>query len=259
MKFLMETSVVKLLKKIHKKKLGNVIAHKTLLTIGIGESMLAEKVGNVKDFLTSGATLAYLPRTSGVRMRISVRATTERIAKNTIDKIEHYIRHRVGTNIYGVNDDTLEEIVVTLLQQRKERIAIAESCTGGMLSMRITNVPGASEIFPGAVVSYANEIKAKELGVAESIIETFGAVSEQCVTAMAEGALKLFATTYALAITGIAGPDGGTADRPVGTVWIALADKYGTTAKLFHFGGERAIVRERSTDAALEMLRKKLL
>ncbi|HYM21043.1 MAG TPA: competence/damage-inducible protein A [Candidatus Kapabacteria bacterium] len=259
MKFLMENSVIKLLRKIHKKKLGDVIAHRTLLTTGIGESMLAEKVGDVNNFLVGGATLAYLPKTSGVRMRISVRAKSEQIAKNIIEKIERHIRSRIGAHIYGMNDETLEGAVVALLRKRKERIAAAESCTGGMLSMRITNVPGASEIFPGGVVSYSNDIKMQELGVSEATLHTYGAVSEECAIAMAESALKKFGTTYAIAITGIAGPDGGTSERPVGTVWIALADSYGTTTKLFHFGGERAIIRERSSDAALDMLRKKLI
>lgn len=259
MKHLIETHVIARIKKIFAKKLGSVILHQTLLTSGVGESALAERVGDVKELLEEGATLAFLPRTSGVRMRISVRHANERTAKAILVRIEKKIRARVGAYIFGTNDDTLEATVVALLKKRRATVATAESCTGGMLSARITDVSGASKVFPGGVISYSNEIKTKELHVSAALIKKYGAVSEECARAMAEGIRKKFGTTHALAITGIAGPDGSTIAKPVGTVFIACSDRAGTIVRHFRFGGERQIVRERSADAALEMLRVTLL
>lgn len=259
MKHLTETQLIRRFKRIYAKKLGAVILHRTLLTTGIGESALAEKVGNVKDFLEAGATLAFLPKTSGVRLRISVRHESERTANAIIARIEKKIRERVGNAIFGTEEQTLEEAVVALLRAKKKTLAIAESCTGGMLSMRVTNVSGSSKVFEGGVISYSNDVKMRELGVPAAIIKKYGAVSEETARAMAEGARKKFGTDYTLAITGIAGPDGGTKEKPVGTVYIALASKKETLVKLAHFGGERQIVRERSADAALEMLRQQLI
>ncbi|MFI5263245.1 MAG: competence/damage-inducible protein A [Candidatus Kapaibacterium sp.] len=260
MSWLMEKWVIPGLRAFYKKDLGAAIIHRTLHTIGIGESTLAEKIGDVKNFLEKEATLAFLPKTSGVRLRISVRDISEKIAKAKVARIEKYIRGRVGSTIYGAEDETLEEIIFGLLKGKKATLSSAESCTGGMLSMRITNVAGSSAVFIGGVVSYTNEVKIKELDVPEEIINKFGAVSEECAMAMAEGARKKFGSTYSLAITGIAGPGGGTKEKPVGTVWIALAAKgKPVLARSFKFGGSRNIVRERSADVALEILRKSLL
>lgn len=260
MKWLMEQHVIQLLKKNYAKKLGDVILHKTILTIGIGESLLAEKVGDVSTFLAKGATLAYLPKLSGVRMRISVRSNDEKNGKDTLRRIEKFIRKQISPFIFGCNDDTLEEAVVGLLQKQKTTVSTAESCTGGMLSMKLTNVSGSSAVFPGGIISYANAIKIKQLGVPQAIINKYGAVSEQCAAAMAECVRKKFGTTYALSITGIAGPDGATPEKPVGTIWIALAQEHTKTlTKLYHLGSERSINRERSSDLALELLRRRLL
>ena len=260
MLWLMDKWVITELRTTYKKKLGNVIIHRTLLTVGIGESTLAEKIGDVKKFLEKGATLAFLPKTSGVRLRISVSDSSEKIAKAKVARLEKYIRVRAESFIYGSALDTLEEKVFELLKKKKATLSTAESCTGGMLSMRITNVAGSSDVFMGGVVSYVNSVKINELGVSKEIIEKFGAVSEECAMAMAEGALKKFSTTFALSITGIAGPGGGTKEKPVGTVWIALAEKNkGTVTKLHKFAGDRVIIRERSADSAMEMLRRRLL
>jgi nicotinamide-nucleotide amidase len=260
MSWLMSKWVIPELRSFYKKNLGAAIIHRTLHTVGIGESTLAERIGDVKDFLEKGATLAYLPKTSGVRLRISVRDASEKKAKEKIARIEKYIRERAGSFIHGSENETLEETVFNLLKAKGATLSTAESCTGGMLSMRITNVPGSSEVFIGGIVSYTNPVKTSELGVSEELIEKFGMVSEECAIAMAEGALKKFSTTYSLAITGIAGPGGGTKEKPVGTVWVSLAERSKPTiAKLFKFAGDRSIIRERSTDSALEMLRRRLL
>ncbi|MEI8135626.1 MAG: competence/damage-inducible protein A [bacterium] len=260
MEWLLITHCLPKLQKDYAKKLGSVIMHRTLLTSGVGESTLSEKIGNVDTFLVPGATLAYLPKISGVRLRISVRAKTTKQAQMSIDKIDSYIRKKIPNVIFGVDSDLLEGAVVGMLKKKKATLCVAESCTGGMLSMRITNVEGSSKVFQGGIISYANEVKTNELRVSEKLIKKYGAVSQECASAMAEGALKKFQTTFALSITGIAGPDGGTKDKPVGTIWIALAEaNKPTTAKLFHFGNERAVNRERSADAALNMLRGRLL
>ena len=260
MSWLMSKWVIPEFRRLYKKKLGAAIIHRTLHTAGIGESMLAERIGDVKEFLEKGATLAYLPKTSGVRMRISVKDVSEKKAKEKVARIEKYIRQRAGGFIYGSGDQTLEQVIFKLLKSRKATLATAESCTGGMLSMRITNVPGSSEVFMGGIVSYDNAAKTSELGVPKELIEKFGAVSEECALAMAERALDNFGTTYSIAITGIAGPGGGTNEKPVGTVWIAMGEMNKPThAKLFKFAGDRSIIRERSADSAFEMLRRKLL
>jgi nicotinamide-nucleotide amidase len=260
MKWLTEKWVLAYLKKQYKGKFGQVILHKTLLAIGIGESLLAEKIGDMKDILEEWATLAFLPKISGIRLRISVRASTEVKAKAIVSRVEKRILTKASSYIYGAGNDTPEDVVISLLIKRKRTLSVAESCTGGMLGMRITNVTGSSKVFTGGLVSYANDVKLNELGVAKTILLKYGAVSEQCAIAMAEGALKKFGTDYAISITGIAGPEGGTKDKPIGTVWIALAEKgKPTVAKLHHFGEGREIVRERSCDLALEMLRKRLL
>ena len=260
MKWLIEQQVTKLIKKNYARKLGNVILHRTLLTTGIGESLLAEKVGDVTSFLEKGATLAYLPKISGVRMRISVRSSNEVMGKETLRRIEKHIRKQIAPFIFGINENTIEEAVVTLLKKQKATISTAESCTGGMLSMKLTNTAGSSAVFPGGVISYANTVKIKELGVPPAIIKKYGAVSEECALAMAESTLKKFGTTYALSVTGIAGPDGGTREKPVGTIWIALAQQNTPTiSRLYNLGAERSINRERSSDLALELLRRRLL
>lgn len=258
MKHLMQTQVIKRVKKIYSKRLGNVIIHQTLLTTGMGESLLAEKIGDVKELLEAGATLAFLPKTSGVRLRISVRNPNERTANAMLARIEKKIRSRARDVIFGTNDDTLEGAVVALLTKRGETLSAAESCTGGMLAMKITSISGASAVFPGSVVTYANGAKVNELGVPASLIKKHGTVSSECACAMAEGARKKFKTTYALAITGISGPTGGTTEKPVGTVYVALSMKGKTIVKLHHFAGERQLIRERSSDAALEMLRREI-
>jgi nicotinamide-nucleotide amidase len=259
MAWLMEQAVIPRLKRTYPKR-GSLIIHRTLLTIGIGESALAERIGDIQKFLTGGTTLAFLPKTSGVRLRISVRNASAKKAKSLVDNFEKYIRAKCGDVIFGTEDGTLEEGVYALLKKHSATLSTAESCTGGMLSMKITNIPGATEIFTGGVISYDNAVKVDELQVPKKTIKDFGAVSGEVAKAMAEGAQKKFGTTYSLAVTGIAGPTGGTPEKPIGTVWVALAEEgKETSTKLFHFAGDRNIIRERSADSALEMLRRRLL
>lgn len=260
MKWLTQKWVLPYLKKHYKGRFGQAIIHKTLLATGIGESLLAEKIGDMKDILEAGVTLAFLPKTSGIRLRISARAPSQSKAEAAIKRVEKRINSKVSQYIFGSDEQTLEDIVVSLLRKKGQTVSFAESCTGGMLAMRLTSVAGASNVYHGSVVTYADSLKTRELNVTPKILKQHGAVSEECVKAMAVGALKKFQTTFGIAISGIAGPDGGTPDKPVGTIWIALAERgHSTIAKKYHFGDGRPIVRERACDAALEMLRQRLL
>jgi len=170
-----------------------------------------------------------------------------------------HVEKAVGKYLYGRDDDTLAGVIGQLLKDNDKTLAVAESCTAGQLGMAITDVPGASSYFIGGLLAYANEVKTEQLGVSEEIIVEHGAVSEECAVAMATGCRKLFGTDYALSVTGIAGPEGGTDDKPVGTTYIGLASAHSTMATLFRFGTDRHINRTRAVNAALEMLRREIL
>jgi nicotinamide-nucleotide amidase len=258
MQGLMTESVLPRLREQYHDEL-DIIRHRTILTTGIGESTLAEKLGDPAAFLPTGVTLAFLPANGSVRLRISARGHNEADVVRDIDKVDHHIRERASKYIYGEGDETLEASIVAMLAARHETLSTAESCTGGMIAARITNVAGSSAVFMGAVVAYDNSVKHELLNVPESILDVYGAVSEETARAMAEGARALLGTNHAIAITGIAGPGGGTQEKPVGTVWIAIASTDETTARIFHFGDDRERNRERATVAALEMLRQQLL
>jgi nicotinamide-nucleotide amidase len=259
MQWIMQDSVLKYLRNRYKGKGLEVIRHRTLLTTGIGESSLAELIGDVKDILEPGATLAYLPKSPIVRLRISVRGKSERTVALTMLGVEIRIRCKIAKFIYGVDDETLQSAIVDTLRETQSTISTAESCTGGLLAAHITSVPGASDVFKGAVVSYDNEVKIRELSVPKNILTKHGAVSEEVARLMAEGVRKKLGTTFGLSITGIAGPTGGTRAKPVGTVWIGLAQSgHKPIAKRFRFIGDRSAVRERSTINALDMLRRRI-
>jgi nicotinamide-nucleotide amidase len=232
-----------------------VVVHKTVLTQGIGESALAELISNWEDNLPGNVKLAYLPQPGLVRLRLTAygaeKETTVQEVENEIEKLKELI----PTLIYGYGKDTMEEVVGRLLKEKRLTISTAESCTGGYLAHMITSVPGSSEYFTGSVVAYSNRIKQEFLGVSDQSLIDHGAVSEEVVREMAEGARKRFNTDIAVSISGIAGPDGGTIDKPVGTVWIAVATKSGTTAKKFMFGEHRGRNIRRAALAALNLVR----
>lgn len=235
------------------------IVHKTVLTIGIGESMLAEMVENWEDALPEFVHLAYLPSPGLVRMRLSAFGNDELILKETIESEINKLKQIIPSAIYGYNDDTLAGVVGKLLVECNHTLAVAESCSGGYIAHTITSIPGSSKWFKGGVIAYSNEIKVAQLGVKEEALEQFGAVSEQVVRQMAEGARKVLNTDFAIATSGIAGPDGGTDEKPVGSVWIAVAGPSGTMAAFYNFANnrERNIVRTGLT--ALDMLRLMLI
>lgn len=237
---------------------GLVVRSRTLRTTGIAESKLADAMEELaKDPL--GTRLAYLPGWEGVDLRLSVWNEPEDRAAQLLDDAERAIRAKVGTWIYGVDDDDLAALVVQQLRERQLKVAVAESCTGGMLGMRLTAVAGASHVVDGGTIAYANEVKVRELGVREATLQAHGAVSEETAREMAAGVRAKFGVDVGLSITGVAGPGGGTPEKPVGTVCIAAAVGDDLRSVRTTMVGDRHEVRQRSAQAALNLLRRMLL
>lgn len=241
------------------------IYHKTVLTQGLGESFIAEKIEKWEDNLAAkNIKLAYLPQPGMVRLRLSISGNNFDEIKKAVEKeigilkilLKDYI---FGYEEYGEEPPSLEKIVSELLRERKQKIALAESCTGGHIASLFTAIAGSSEIFNGAVVPYHNNIKHELLQVDNSVFEKFGAVSKECVLQMAEHAKKIFHSDYSIATSGIAGPAGGTAEKPVGTVWIAVSSPEKTIAMKFIFGDDRGRNIKMTANTALNMLRKMIL
>jgi nicotinamide-nucleotide amidase len=202
-----------------------VIVHKTLLTAGIGESMLAEQIKDFESALPSNIKLAYLPNYGMVRLRLTTsgyeKQTIEKEIQLQFDTLKSLAKEYLVTD----EDEPMEKVIGKLLSARNETMSTAESCTGGYIAHLITSIPGSSKYFKGSVVSYDNEVKENVLNVSDETLQTFGAVSEETVKEMLKGALDVLKTNYAIAVSGIMGPDGGSAEKPVGTVWIAVGSK----------------------------------
>jgi nicotinamide-nucleotide amidase len=229
---------------------------RTLRTTGIGESRVQELVeSDLQPFVKRGLEIGYCARPGAVDVRLTASGTA---AEKLVRAGEAVVQKILGENIFGFDDDEIENVVVKLLAQNKKTLALAESCTGGLMANRITDVPGASEVFIGGVVSYANSAKEKFLGVRAESLAAHGAVSEVVAREMAAGAREKFGSDFALAVTGIAGPGGGAADKPVGTVFIALASAHGVEVKKILNVWERATFRPVTATQALEWLRQTL-
>jgi len=237
---------------------GETVLRKTLLTTGLPESEVYLKLGNL-DELLDGAELAFLPNQFGVRLRITVKAPTQDEAHDKLLLVEQRIRARIGRYIYGVDNQTLEEVVAKLLIERELTLATAESCTGGLIASRLTNIPGSSAFFDRGIVSYSNGAKVELLNVDEDTINTYGAVSPQVAEQMAKGVRQSCGADLGLAVTGIMGPGGATVNKPVGLVYIALADEENCIVKEFHFGNDRLTNKDKTSQRALDMLRRHLL
>ncbi len=237
---------------------GETVLRKTLLTTGLPESEVYLKLGNL-DELLDGAELAFLPNQFGVRLRITVKAPTQDEAHDKLLLVEQRIRARIGRYIYGVDNQTLEEVVAKLLVERELTLATAESCTGGLIASRLTNIPGSSAFFDRGIVSYSNGAKVELLNVDEDTINTYGAVSPQVAEQMAKGVRQSCGADLGLAVTGIMGPGGATVNKPVGLVYIALADEENCIVKEFHFGNDRLTNKDKTSQRALDMLRRHLL
>jgi nicotinamide-nucleotide amidase len=235
------------------------IVRVTVNTFGIPESFLSDKLTGFEEFLKSnGIALAYLPSPSGIRLRLTAKGNVndKEKLKNTLDLAIGELNGLIGENIFGLNDETLPVVVSNALREKHATLALAESCTGGYISHIITQLPGSSDIYKGGVVAYSNMIKQTVLGVNQELLANYGAVSRQVVDAMLNGALKVFQSDYAIAVSGIAGPTGATPDKPVGTTWIGVASKSQRNVELFTFGNLRDINIQRAAYTALHQLLK---
>ncbi len=230
-----------------------VVRSRTLRTTGVAESLLGDKLGKLD--LGDGISLGYLPAPEGVDLRLTVSGLDAALADQRLDKAAGIVREKVGESIYGEGDADLAAAVLEKCRRSRRTIAVAESCTGGLLGARLTAVPGSSDVMMGGIIAYDNRIKAEVLGVPDRELSEHGAVSEPIAKAMAVGIRERFRTSTALSITGVAGPGGGTPDKPIGTVWIALDFEGAVVARRFNMIGDRDEIRRRSAQAALEMLR----
>ena len=235
------------------------IVHRTILTAGEGETMLAEKLSGFENKLPAHIKLAYLPSLGTVRLRLTARGNDESKLNEEIDVLKNEMEDIIRYAVAGYNDDTMPKVIGKMLSEKKLKIACAESCTGGFLSHLITAVPGSSAYFNGSVIAYSNDIKNKILQVLEKIITTNGAVSEECVKAMVQGVIKKMNVDVAIAVSGIAGPTGGTPEKPVGTVWVAAGDAKNILTYKIGIDRGRAKNIEFAANVGLNLLRKYLL
>jgi len=233
-----------------------VILSRTLRTTGISESALADKVGDVSRRLGEHVTLAWLPGPEGTDLRLTAWGLGAAEAEAALARAAGFLRPLVGGTCYGEGEVDLAALVLGELERRGAKLAVAESCTGGLLGARLTAVPGSSRVFLGGVVAYENEVKCGLLGVSADAIVRHGAVSEEVVRQMCAGAARALGAEAAAAITGVAGPDGGTAEKPVGTVWIGV--QWQNKVRAFHvvLPGDRDSIRRRAVQAALDALRR---
>ena len=236
------------------------IYHKTIMTFGMAESALSKLIEPWEDNLPEDMHLAYLPNPlTGVRLRLSIYGGSKEKDESRIEDEISKLRAILGDTIWSESDDRFEELIGRILSENGKTLSVAESCTGGMISSLMTSVPGASSYFLGSVTSYANSVKENVLGVPAEILREYGAVSSECVAAMAKGVRRLTGSDYAVATSGIAGPGGGTDTKPVGLVWIGVSSETSTETYCHVFKNDRIRNIERFTANALNHLRKKLI
>ena len=232
------------------------IVHKSILTHGIGESALAIKISDWEDDLPEAIQLAYLPSMGIVKLRLTAKGQKKDLLEEAIANQISKLKRLIPEYIWGYDDDTMEKAVGELLKYNGATLATAESCTGGRIAHSITSIPGSSAYFKGSIIAYSNDVKMQLLNVPANMLEEHGAVSAQVAEAMALGVKNLIGTDYAIGITGIAGPDGGTAEKPVGTTWIAVAGKDELVSKKYNFADNRERNIIRASRSALAMLKK---
>jgi nicotinamide-nucleotide amidase len=253
---------------------ASVVRSAILRTVGIGESSIADKLGELGKGV-NGLSLAFLPGIAGVDLRLTSKGLSSDDANNALADASRVLREQLGDAIYGEGDESLARVVIDECRSAGMRIAVAESCTGGMLGSHITDVPGASDVFHGGLIAYDNRVKRQLLGVLDSDLDEHGAVSEPVALQMAKGIRVRLGTEMGVSITGIAGPGGGSPEKPVGTVWIGLDVSEGrppiprpdgyppitpyAKARVFHFVGNRDEIRYRAAQAALDMIRRMVL
>ena len=238
---------------------GGVIVHKNIMTYGVAEAILAERLEAFENELPGEIRLAYLPAYGVIKLRLTAAGSDEKKIRESIKEQVAKLYEIIPDVIYGEDEVMLEEVVGKLLNDNNLTVSTAESCTGGKIASLITSVPGSSGWFRGAVVAYDNSIKTGVLGVSKETLRLYGAVSAETAGEMARGARRLMGTDYAVAVTGIAGPTGGTADKPVGTVWIAIDSERGLLTEKQIFADNRQINISRSSYGALNLLRKQIV
>jgi len=256
MKYIMNEHVMPLLKA---RFTSQVIRHKNIMTYGAPEAKLAEMLTEFEEELPSNIRLAYLPSAGIIKLRLTGTGNTREYVSEIIDAQVNKLYRIIPELIFGEDEESLAMVIGKLLRDRKKTLCTAESCTGGNIAHWITSVPGSSDYFTGSVVAYDNRIKTRLLGTDEKVIESEGAVSEAVVRSMAEGVRRLLCTDYSVATSGIAGPAGGTAAKPVGTLWIAVTSDSGTISEKHTFGNDRNVNITRFSNAALNLLRKQIL
>jgi nicotinamide-nucleotide amidase len=232
------------------------VVHKVIMTQGVPESYLAEMIRNWESNLPACVKLAYLPRPGIVRLRLTVTGKCVKESKVILDKLINELSGIISVHIFGFDDEQLEKVLGRELRERKLGLAVAESCTGGNIAHLITSVPGSSDYFRGSMVAYHNEIKSDILDVQQSSLNEFGAVSQSVAEQMVMGVMKSFGAETGIATTGIAGPGGGTTEKPIGTTWISVAYGDNIYSEEFHFGGTRERIIEQASITALNLLRR---
>ncbi|GAA4826597.1 competence/damage-inducible protein A [Algivirga pacifica] len=232
------------------------IYHKMVRTVGIPESILAQQLEHWEDALPEHIKLAYLPRLGQVRLRLTATGFDLEQLKMEVEEELYKIRPLLGEKLYAEEDIDLEVLVVEKLKQKGLKLATAESCTGGLLADQITNIPGVSAVYQGGIVSYSNEVKMSQLGVKEETLRTHGAVSEETAREMAEQVRERYGADFGISTTGIAGPDGGTEEKPVGTIWIACATPKETYTQLLQLTSDRILNINATATAVLKLLWK---
>ncbi len=235
------------------------IIHKNILTYGYFESDLSEKLSSWEHNLPEKIRLAYLPSPERIRLRLSMICENEEKARNILEKEIAELEKIIGQEIFGYGDIFLQDALSEILKKRQTTISTAESCTSGNIARLITSVSGSSAYFKGGIAAYSNEVKTKLLGVSEETLEKYGAVSKEVVEQMVKGQLELLGTEYGIAVSGIAGPDGGTEEKPVGTTWIAVGNKDNIIARKYTFGNRRLLNVRFASARALDNLRRFLL
>ena len=236
-----------------------IIFHKVIRTVGIGESYLAEMIETWEDALPENVKLAYLPSIGNVKLRLTGFGEDLQVVESQVEEQFQSVLPIIQEYIYGFGKDELEEVIGKILTERKETVSVAESCTGGYLGHQFTKVSGSSAYFVGGILSYDNSVKINQLGVKPETLNTYGAVSEQTVIEMSENVRTLMKSTYGLATSGIAGPNGGTPEKPVGTIWIAISSEKGVITKQLTLGGSREQNIHLTSINILNLLRTKCL
>lgn len=244
-----------ILPKLKEKFTGGVIYHKIVKTVGIGESALAEKITDWEDHLPKSIKLAYLPTFGQVKLRLTALGDDKSHLEKEVGKEVEKLIPQIASYVYGYDNDELEKVVGDILLKNNKSIAFAESCTGGYISHLMTKVPGSSQYYKGSIVSYDYDVKVNSLDVDRKVMEEKGAVSEEVVLQMARSVRSKLGADVGISVSGIAGPGGGTEEKPVGTVWIGYSDEQKTVAKKFNFSKDRNVNIKLSALCALNMFR----